>query len=796
MEDRIHAGWVDVVRVRTSEGKRTLGMSSMRFQKVWFIVRPWKAWIAAVLASCLIAVVLARLRSRYEGYLGRILRLPDPGPGLTISIAALFVPLVLSILAALDFVKDDAYISFRYAHNLVTGKGFVFNVGDRLEGITNILWTLVLAPFEAMRADLFQVSEILGTALCFGTIAVLTLIVSSINGARKSYSHVWAGLWIAASSSMGLWSTSGMEQPLAMFLPVLSVFLLWTARGRPGRMLASGILMALACMTRPEIHLMGLVTGVTVVGEALLRRRLDRGTLLWAAGALGLILPFHLARYLYFGSLVPNTFYVKTGSSVLLMLKGLDKIRDMFTFNWTGALVVLAPLAFIDRRHLKEKLVALAIALGFMLYIVKVGVDEMRWHRLYLPALPFLALLAGLGMQNLVDALSGLARSRRVAVAVHVAAWALVVASASSSFKFTVENMSGFNGRGELSGTYHPDMGKFLTRHERPGALVAFQDMGSTPYHAPDINFFDFIGLTEGKVARARHAYGLNAYTATENYRNQDRFDAEMRDYFFELGPEWTILTVYVPASMAGRVAEQFAKDPGPAAMMGYEHHNSYQFRITKDPRFQESYVHVRTWPRSATYYLMLYRRKDLWERTPGEVVLDEVPAGLGGQKARFDRGIELLGSEMETRTIERHEIFITTWWKVPGPMDPDLTIFIHADSTGYRANLDHPPGDWMYPADRWRSGDVIEDRVLFQIPITMKPGKYEIYIGLYRRSTGERISILEGEDDGTGRIHLGTLVVGRMLPLIHSTIPLTDVSKQRKHAERIIDSGRTAPGG
>ena len=40
---------------------------------------------------------------------------------------------------------DDAYISFRYARNLVDGLGLVYNAGERVEGFTNPLWTLWVA---------------------------------------------------------------------------------------------------------------------------------------------------------------------------------------------------------------------------------------------------------------------------------------------------------------------------------------------------------------------------------------------------------------------------------------------------------------------------------------------------------------------------------------------------------------------------------------------------------------------------------------------------------------------------
>ena len=45
--------------------------------------------------------------------------------------------------------QDDAYISFRYADNLVNGHGLVFNPGERVEGITNLLWTVLFVPVLA-----------------------------------------------------------------------------------------------------------------------------------------------------------------------------------------------------------------------------------------------------------------------------------------------------------------------------------------------------------------------------------------------------------------------------------------------------------------------------------------------------------------------------------------------------------------------------------------------------------------------------------------------------------------------
>ena len=69
-------------------------------------------------------------------------------------------PLVLVALAVangLDFgacTQDDAFISLRYAQNLLDGHGLVYNPGERVEGISNLSWTLLLAGALALGLDI------------------------------------------------------------------------------------------------------------------------------------------------------------------------------------------------------------------------------------------------------------------------------------------------------------------------------------------------------------------------------------------------------------------------------------------------------------------------------------------------------------------------------------------------------------------------------------------------------------------------------------------------------------------
>jgi hypothetical protein len=44
-------------------------------------------------------------------------------------------------------LHDDAMISMRYAYNLAHGEGLVWNPGEHVEGMTNLLWTVYMAVF-------------------------------------------------------------------------------------------------------------------------------------------------------------------------------------------------------------------------------------------------------------------------------------------------------------------------------------------------------------------------------------------------------------------------------------------------------------------------------------------------------------------------------------------------------------------------------------------------------------------------------------------------------------------------
>src|SRR5438046_1501989 len=73
---------------------------------------------------------------------------PPRAAATTRSRIGLLAPLGAAALAHIVYLHvmyDDAFITYRYAENLARGLGLVYNPGERVEGYSNFLWTLMMA---------------------------------------------------------------------------------------------------------------------------------------------------------------------------------------------------------------------------------------------------------------------------------------------------------------------------------------------------------------------------------------------------------------------------------------------------------------------------------------------------------------------------------------------------------------------------------------------------------------------------------------------------------------------------
>jgi arabinofuranosyltransferase len=203
---------------------------------------------------------------------------------------------------------DDAYIFYRYAQNLAEGHGLVFNVGERVEGVTSLLWTLLVAAGVATGIDAVTFGHWLGVA-SGALLLVLTYRYAAfelVGGER--FVAALAPWLLLLTKPFAVWATSGLETPL--FAAAAVAVLIAEARGRAALALAAA---AVGVLLRPE----GVLLGAIVIAVFFIRRKAERKkALLLVAGYAAFLAALTLFRLWYFGAPLPNTFYAKVGGTM------------------------------------------------------------------------------------------------------------------------------------------------------------------------------------------------------------------------------------------------------------------------------------------------------------------------------------------------------------------------------------------------------------------------------------------------------------------------------------------------
>src|SRR4029450_300392 len=85
------------------------------------------------------------------------------------------VLLVLHARMYWGYSVDDAFISMRYGKNLADGNGLVYNPGERVEGYSNLAWTLILAGLHKISPEPLELAK--ATGILLGVLALPFLIL-------------------------------------------------------------------------------------------------------------------------------------------------------------------------------------------------------------------------------------------------------------------------------------------------------------------------------------------------------------------------------------------------------------------------------------------------------------------------------------------------------------------------------------------------------------------------------------------------------------------------------------------
>jgi hypothetical protein len=406
---------------------------------------------------------------------------------------------------------DDPFITYRYAQNLASGHGLVFNAGERVQSSTAPLFTLLLALGGFAGIDIPALGYAI-SAMCLLVFAVCC--VGYLSSADRQLT--WPAAAAAALTFICPVTTFGLgsEMPLLVALAWGSW---WAAAAR--RWGVCALLAGLAALTRGDGVLVGVAVALVFVWT---HRKAGVRTWPWGAAFLYMLVaaPWYVFAWVYFGSPLPATLGVKVAQG---SAPGTVGFFEGLGYFWThslanqavmwipGLALLVAGIVVVARRG--GALAAPLVWAGlFMVGFGLLHVPRYPWY--YSPLVPVAMIALVLGGSLAARGLWRYLPRRPQAAAARVVG-ALAVAVLVGLI-YLAEDQASARPQPAPRSQLNISIGKWLAANTPASATVGAEEVGLLGYYSGR-GIIDFVGLLQPDVA-PRRAVGDNLW-AVQTYR-------------------------------------------------------------------------------------------------------------------------------------------------------------------------------------------------------------------------------------------------------------------------------------
>lgn len=508
---------------------------------------------------------------------------------LLIAIAVVYAVIIQSVFPR--YIVDDAYISFRYAENLALNGELNWNVGENpVEGYTGVAYHVLLAGFIKTGISPVSASRFVGIVSFWLGFLMLYLIAR-----RLLLPPIFvSGLVLLYATTPVLFTHtfSGMETMLFVSLMLASLFAVVCKRDG---LLSLALL--LTSLVRPEGVAFSAVLFSAVgieryrEGQGIFKSFFKHFLFIYFLPAAA----YFAWRFSYYGLLLPNTFYAKSGLGfhVPTLVDIARFIRRYFAVPFLGLLLLFGvetdSLLTMLRERIRERTavifavagVLFSVVLGFVLanshLIANFG------HRLYVPFLPFAWLLLAFGWKFGFVSLKETREAKPVRYKFILSAFLLLVLYQSLFQAVKIREEIEFARKQViLHEDVHNAIGKELGRLLLPTeTIIVYMDAGAIPYFSK-LRTIDFGDLNDELLA---------SHTLSPEGRI---------DYFFSQKVAAAVMTSADKEKMQNEEEES---------------------HIINDPRFKDYVLYKRFIPsdNAIVYYEFVYLRKDIYDRLTKE---------------------------------------------------------------------------------------------------------------------------------------------------------------------------------
>jgi len=294
-----------------------------------------------------------------------------------------------------NFAQDDAFITYRYASNIVNGHGFVYNLHEPVLGTTTPLYTLWLALLGKLSG---QDIRLIGH-----WVSVLSLLMGGI---LLYYLEKSSGVLFAAAASMVFISNPLLASSIGMETCFLNAILLLALTSYlRGRFNLTGVLLGLLVLTRYET---ALFAGILAVHFLIKHRRIP----FWLMPTAVLFLAWALFAWYTFGDVIPQSASAKLvaemGCPFALGVLMWWRIYAAQT-AWYHLLIPLVLFgAYMAIRSKRHERASMLILLWSVVYFIGASLVAGSFPWYYGPLMPGLSILLVWGIEFLARLVSEL----------------------------------------------------------------------------------------------------------------------------------------------------------------------------------------------------------------------------------------------------------------------------------------------------------------------------------------------------------------------------------------------------
>lgn len=391
------------------------------------------------------------------------------------------------------FYHDDAFISLKYAKNFIDGNGLVWNIGERVEGYTNLFFILCIAGLNKIGFDLQLASQILGF---LGFAAILFFYIKFANKIElDSLSKALGFFLISTCQTLIVWSYGGLETVFYSAMVLYLFYLIYLNLELDKRNLLNIYsVLFIAYLTRPDciifLFVISLFFGINYFQKKNYKSLL--AVILYSALVIGLPM---IWRYYYYGDILPNTYYAKSGFSMAVLKQGFIYTEFFFISNMAYIIIALLLLTnLFTKREVPLSKFAILLSINILLfftYVIYIGGDHMPAFRFIAPVIPLYIVLF-----LYVNKLNNYKLRSYLLVSVIVITIAQNLYNPNNYKKAEIMDWSAYSGK---------CVANEINKKFKKNSLIAISGAGAIAYFAPDFKYIDMLGLNDRTIAKRKY---------------------------------------------------------------------------------------------------------------------------------------------------------------------------------------------------------------------------------------------------------------------------------------------------